>query len=240
VSVKIAVVVLSSMLIFGAHAQAQQTSLSDCGSLDGRQVPTSYRALTTTFDATVTAELISRLGSASEEAHWTCWAGLLGALGDKRAVDALIDFIERPGLDRLSRDHTLARNEAIRALGFFLNRTGDERALRYLIDGLTPSVWRLRNVRGMATWSRSYAEYDKELSSYALFGLALSGNPRAGEALRSLQQSPTAQQAEFRGGLDDTLAQWLQVFALVVERGLAGTYEYYETQRQLAGPARPR
>ena len=56
----------------------------------------------------------------------------------------------------------------------------------YLVEGLTPRVWRERNVMGVVPYRDSYAEYDLLLSTYAVFGLAVSGHPRAGEALRTL------------------------------------------------------
>jgi hypothetical protein len=125
------------------------------------------------------------------------------------------------------------------SLGFLVNRTGSEQALSYLIDGLTPTIWRQRKVTGIASWSSSNEEYDLELSKYALFGLSLSGHPRAGEALRSLQLSPTPEQARFRSDLDETLPQWLEVHALVAERGIAGMYEHYAAQEQLEREQEP-
>lgn len=195
--------------------------------------PTSYRELTTSYDASVVPQLIELLNSTVEEKNFGRTAALLGAVGDERAVNALIAFVEKPiGSDRLSPAHEDAYREAITSLGLLVNRTGSERALRYLIDGLTPSVWRQRRVEGMAAWANSYDEYDRELSKYALFGLALSGHPDAGEALRSLQQSPTSAQQQFINTNRTTLTQWLQVHQLVADRGVAGMYDYYETERR--------
>lgn len=173
------------------------------------------------------------LNSKAEEEHWVRIAGMLGVVGDERAADSLIAFVEKPGAARLSRQHHDGRREAVRALGFLVHRTGNERALQYLVDGLTPSFWRQRNVIGVASFVASYAEYDLLLSKYAVFGLALSGHPRAGEALRTVLQSPTREQLQFRDLEEGTLTQWLEIHELVAERGLAGMYEYYETQRRL-------
>jgi HEAT repeat protein len=173
------------------------------------------------------------LNSKAEEPYWTQIAGVLGVVGDERAINALIAFVEKPVSEaHLSRAHQDARQQAIMSLGYLINKTGSERALTYLIDGLTPSEWRQRRVQGIAPWASSYEEYDLQLSKYALFGLALSGHPRAGEALRSLQQSPTAEQMQFRKGLDSTLTQWLEVHAQVAAQGVAGMYEHYENERR--------
>ena len=103
----------------------------------------------------------------------------------------------------------------------------------YLVEGLTPRVWRERNVMGVVPYRDSYAEYDLLLSTYAVFGLAVSGHPRAGEALRTLQRSPTPEQLQFQDSEEDTVTQWLEVHDLVAERGVAGMEEYYETQQRL-------
>lgn len=190
----------------------------------------AYGELSTLYDASVTPELVAMLSSGAEEANWAKAAYALGAIGDQRAADALIAFVEKPRPDRTSKADIDARHQAIESLGFLVNRTGNERALTYLIDGLTPKVWKGRNIQGLppAWWTISADEYDRLLSEYAILGLALSGNPRAGEALRSLQSSPTPDQAEFRKDLDDVLTQWLEVFELVKDRGVTGMYEYYE------------
>lgn len=162
---------------------------------------------------------------------------MLGVVGDERAVEALIAFVAKPvESERLSINHADAYSSAIQALGVLVYHTGSERALTYLIEGLTPGVWRQRNIPGMPVYARSHEEYDRQLSNYALFGLALSGHPRARDALQSLLRAQTAGRAEFREGLDATLVQWLEV-ALVAERGLGGMYEYYEAER-IAHPER--
>lgn len=225
-------ILLSTIATSVPAQQAQKPDVRDF--VRGNAFPRSYSELSASYDASATPELVAMLNSKTDENHWARVAGMLGAIGDDRAVDALIAFVERPvNTLHLSQAQHDGRREAIRALGFLVNRTGNERALNYLIDGLTPSVWRQRNVQGIAPWMNSYAEYDLRLSKYALFGLALSGAPRAGAALRALQQSPTPEQAQLRSGLDDTLAQWLEVYDLVAERGVAGMYKYYETRQRL-------
>jgi HEAT repeat protein len=217
---------------FGTDARPQQLERDLQDFVRAPTFPTSYRELANSYDATATPHLIDLLNSSAEEAHWVRIAALLGAIGDERAVDALIAFIEKPvGAERLSLSHAEAYSQSITSLGLLVNRTGNERALKYLIDGLTPSVWRQRRVEGIASWATSYEEYDRALSKYALFGLALSGHPEARQALVALQLSPTLGQLQFRRGLDSTLAQWLEVHQLVAERGLAGMYEHYDAER---------
>ena len=228
------ITVLILTLAFGTTVLAQQAEQPEIRAfVRGPSFPQSYSELSAAFDASVTPELTTMLNSKTEEEHWVRIAGMLGVVGDGGAADSLIAFVEKPGPARLSQWHHDARREAIRALGFLVYRTDNERALRYLIDGLTPGVWRQRNVIGVAPFADSYAEYDLMLSKYALFGLAMSGHPRAGEALRAVQQSPTPEQLQFRDLEENTLTHWLGIHDLVAERGLDGMYEYYETQRKL-------
>ena len=124
-----------------------------------------------------------------------------------------------------------ARHVAITTLGYVLNRTGSERALTYLVDGLSAKLWRKRNVQGLAPFTHTYSEYDRLLSQYSFMALALSGDPRAGAALRALKNAPTPDQTLVGKELDDMLATWLEVHQLVAERGLQGMFDYYQARR---------
>jgi HEAT repeat protein len=196
--------------------------------------PSSFAELAASYDASVVPQLIDLLESPDEKTNHTRIVILLGVVGDERAADALISFIEKPveNIFLTDEEHE-ARNWAIQSLGYLANRNV-ERALNYLIEGLTPSAWRLRNVQGIASWTSSYEEYDQRLSTYALFGLARSGHPAAGQALRSLQQAPTPGQARFRNGLDDTLNLWLGFHEQVAARGLAGAFEHDKAEAEIA------
>jgi len=169
-------------------------------------------------------------------------AGTLGIVGDDTVADELIELMERPyiGSTHVSPFQQSTRREAMRSLGYLVSRTGNAQALDYLIESLDDSIWRRRNIRGVTSYFESNAQYDRQLSIYAIFGLALSGHPQAGEALRSLQQSPTSEQVLLRRELDDTLDTWLEVHDLVSERGVAGMFRYFETEGRLEAARRPR
>lgn len=190
-----------------------------------------YSELADFYDSGVTPELIDMLESlAAEDMRLPRVVGLLGIVGDEQAVEPLIALIEKPSAQELSISEAESRRVAILSLGLLVNHTGNEQALSYLIDGLTPVVWRQRDIQGVDIYTRPLEQYYALLSTYAIFGLALSGYPRARDALLSLKQSPSTEQSHFRIGLDSTLDQWLEVQALVAERGVSGMYEYYRTQ----------
>jgi HEAT repeat protein len=170
------------------------------------------------FDASAVPALAAMLES--ESPYCTGVVGMLVAIGDERAVDVLIGFVEKPYANpSLASVYESARASAISGLGQLARRIGSERALTYLIEGLTPDTWGKRNVRGVAGWTQAYEGYDALLSEYAMHGLAYSGDPRAGQALRTLQRSPTPAQARLRKGLDKTLEQWLAIYDKVVADG---------------------
>lgn len=230
-----ALTVLALTLAIGTNVSAQQVAQPDVVAfIRGQAIHGgSYRELSTLYDSTAVPILIDALNSDAEEGNRGRVARLLGILGDERAVGAMIAFIEKGRSELISRADHRARRSALRSLGYLINRTGSERALKYLIEGLTPSVWRERNVTGVVSYVDSSAKYDMLLSTYAILGLAQSGHPRAGEALKTLLQSPTPEQRDFRDAEEATVTQWLEVHGLVAERGVAGMYEYYETQRRL-------
>lgn len=198
-------------------------------------VPSSYDAIANRFDASAVPTLLEMAGSEDEQEHWVEVIGVLGVVGDEQVVDALIGIIENPMVDSpyISQVQHHSRREAMRALGILAGRTGSEQALDYLVESLDDGIWRRRNVLGVPAHLSDYDQYDRQLSIYAIFGLALSGHPRASDALRSLEEFPTSEQARLRDGLDDTLDTWLEVLDLVSERGIAGMYEYYENQRRI-------
>jgi HEAT repeat protein len=164
---RFALVVLSLAFAIGMGARAQQAAPPDIRDYVRFQPfeRDAYRELSTSYDASATPALISMLDSEAEETNWEKAAYALGAIGDQRAVEALIAFVEKPRPSRTSKADVDARSGAIQSLGFLVNRTGNERALTYLIDGLTPEVWRERNIQGLPPrWTGSADDYDRFLS----------------------------------------------------------------------------
>ena len=196
----------------------------------------SYRELSSEYGELVTGELIDMLRSPSDAPYWSRVVILLSEKGDERASRALIEFIETPYTEeRITFDIEVGRKAAITSLGVVVNRLGDDDALQYLLDSLSPSIWRQRELQGIASWSSSVRQYDSDLSTAALFGVALSGHPRAGVALRTLQQTNPQDDSLRRELGDETINQWVEVYDLVRERGIDGMYEYYDEKRRAAG-----
>jgi HEAT repeat protein len=147
-------------------------------------------------------------------------------IGDESAVEPLIAFIEdADDAGGLSREHYAAKTSALMALGYLINKTGNQRALDYLKESLDPHVWVVRDVAGTAPFQASMIERNHDLSKHAILGLAVSGHPEAAEALRSLQHpAQTDTQRAFQAQVSDVVSEALQEHQKVSSQGLA---EYY-------------
>lgn len=185
-----------------------------------------FEETTTSYDSSVVPTLLEMLNDSEEEASWANIAVVLGIIGDEASVDPLIAFIEGGEGGQLSRSQYTAKTSALMAMGYLINKTGNEKALNYLIEGLDPDAWQERGAAVISPFQPAVAESNRDLSKHALLGLALSGNPTAAEALRSLQEPPeTAPQAAFQDAVSDVLSEALEAHAQIAAQGLAGYYQ---------------
>jgi hypothetical protein len=140
------------------------------------------------YDASAVTPLLAMLLDPAETDFWANIVVLLGMIGDERAVEPLISFIQAPGPAVLSAAQYRAKTSALMALGYLVNKTGNQRALAYLQESARPEVWAQRGVGGIARFQTSTNERNVDFSEHAVLGLALSGRPEAAQTLRSLQE----------------------------------------------------
>ena len=88
------------------------------------------------------------------------------------------------------------------ALGHLVNKSGNRRALDYLITNLTLPARSGGFFGAMANLFGATAE--RKLNKYAVMGLALSGHPKAAEALKSIRES--LESSDDRKMIDEALA----------------------------------
>ena len=158
-------------------------------------------------------------------------ARLLGIIGDEGSVDPLIAFVEAGEDGRLSRPHYVAKTSALMAMGYLINKTGIEKALNYLIESLDPDVWVERKTTGISPFQPAITESNRDLSKYALLGLALSAHPSAAGALRSLQEpTGTQNQMAFQAQVSDIVSEALQDHEIIASEGLV---DYYRNNKAL-------
>jgi len=181
------------------------------------------------YDASVVPTLLQLLADPTAEEQRANVVVLLGIIGDERAAEPMINFISQ-GTAELSMTQYRARSSAIMSLGSLIAKSQNERALSYLIDSMSPQSWQEREIAWNSPFAASMEERDLQLSKMAILGLALSGHPTAGEALRPLQDPPeTAADAAFQAEVSDIVSEALAVHSIVAADGLAA---YYARQRR--------
>ena len=175
----------------------------------------------------VVPTLLEMLGDTTMTPYWANIAVTLSIIGDERAVEPLIAFIETGADGTLDEAVYRAKSSTVMALGYLINKTGNEQALDYLVNSLNPEVWgSSRDVQFRSEFQASTDERDANLSTMAMLGLALSGRPEAAEALRSVSVPRFGQ--GFQAQVTSIRDAALEALQEIQDEGLEG---YYEDQR---------
>lgn len=169
--------------------------------------------------------LLAMLNEPQEKAHWSNIVVTLGIIGDDRAVDPLINFLDGNG-EMASRDDFAARSSALMSLGYLINKSKNEKALAYLKGHMTPKGWRGSKMVTAGTLQASQDARSQQLSTLAILGLALSGDPLAKEALESLQKGMrTGEPTAFARQMDSTVTEALKAHEIIAKEGLPAYYQ---------------
>ena len=179
--------------------------------------------------------LIAMLNDPAEVLYHENIALTLGMIGSERAVEPLIAYIATgPSAGAVqaaaagegtARRAYKGRVGAVMALGYIVNLADSERALEYLIESTTPSVWGQRAMSGLPGEAAPEGGLERDLAKYAIFSLGLSGNAEAAAHLRTLLDPATmGEEAEFRTQMSAEIAQGLDLNEEVSREGLV---EYY-------------
>lgn len=142
------------------------------------------------YGSTVVPQLLEMLKDQREKPHWSNIVVTLGMIGDIKAFDPMVAFIEKNSPIQ-TEQHYNARTNAILSLGYLLNATNNDRILDYLKNSLSPDIWNKRKIEGTAKYQSNAAERNLDYSKYAIFGLALAGTPKAKEVLETMSQPIT-------------------------------------------------
>jgi len=185
------------------------------------------------YDASVVPILLEMLEDPAEEDHWPDIVGVLATVGDERAVDPLLAFIEREVYlvdGKMSQSNYFGKVRAITGLAGLVDRTGSEKALNYLKEGVNPEIWESRIRRGIGPFQDSMAERNMSFSIDAIIGLGLSGNSSAAETLRSLQEPvDTETKRVFQSRASSTVSEALKSNK---EISSIGATNFYRKDRQ--------
>jgi len=124
----------------------------------------------------------------------------LGMIGGNDAVDHIINFIEsNPEGRSYSNDLYRAKTVAIFSLGYIVNHTKNERAMTYLENSANPKVWEERGVFSAShKYENNLLDQYKNMSKYAVLGLALSGTKDSRVALINIRKDNAGKQSDNR------------------------------------------
>ena len=171
----------------------------------------------------VVPTLLAMLQDNNEEPYWGNIAVTLSVIGDERAVEPLLDFIEGDTEGEVTESMYRAKSSAIMALGYLVNKNGDGRSLDYLVESVEPEAWDQREIQWRAPFQADTEERNVDLSTVAILGLALSGRDEARLALLNTRSSEALMSTET--GLIDTALEILDAVAAL------GLSEYYRESR---------
>ena len=174
------------------------------------------------YEAEDTAVLLEMLEDARQALYHENIALTLGMIGDAYAVEPLISYISTEGDGLMSRSEYKGKVGAVMALGYLVNLSGSDRALSYLSQ-IAESGSRTKFSMEAET---APGENARDLSKYAIFGLGLSGHPKAAEHLRSLVDlKGTPTEGSVSAEVEEVIVQSLQEHDKVSRHGLRQYYE---------------
>ncbi len=160
--------------------------------------------------------LIDLLGKLEERESWANVVIVLGMIGDDRATEPLIEFLERRFTGRVDEFTYRALLEVPTSLGL-LARDPNSHAFTYLRDGTSREVWQSKNL----SWSYSSLRAEDRnvlLVQRSITGLGFSGTETAREYLRGMQQSGNDSSAGNLNNVSEAIQTSEQIQALGYER----------------------
>ena len=172
--------------------------------------------------------LLDMLADPKEAEYWPNTVVTLGMLGDERAVDPLIQFLQQGATAPLSHPQYIAKSSVVMALGYIINKSRSEKALQFLVESTDPEIWARRDIKWSSPYHSTEVERNRQLTIMSILGLGLSGDPRAARVLRSLRQTSATPQAKTLRAqipeVGDVLKEALQANQKIAKTGMADYY----------------
>ena len=177
------------------------------------------------YTTEVVPTLLEMLQDENEAPYWSNIAVTLCIIGDESAVDPLISFIEENVEGGVPDSLYRAKSSAVMALGYLINKSGNQRALDYLLEAVDPDTWARREIHWRTSAQASTESRNVDLSSMAILGLALSGRPEAASALNRVPEFKYRSVQPTVSGFIETARE---THRMVSQEGLS---EYYRKSR---------
>ncbi len=166
--------------------------------------------------------LLTQLERPAEGVYLPTVVGTLGVIGDPRAVQPLIAFVER-GTGRISDELYGAKKAALLALGHITNKSPSPQAVDYLTRGLDPAHW-----NSVLRWQLPYdapaGTRNWQMVKASAWGLGVSGKPEGARPLQSALERFRAERAASPPDLPDLIQDAMNTNATVRRIGLRAFY----------------
>ncbi len=176
------------------------------------------------YESNVVLKLLKMLKDPSEKKHWSNIVVTLGMIGDIRAFDPMVDFIENNPVIT-SEQHYNARTNAILSLGYLLNATDNDRLLNYLKNSLSPNIWNERKIEGTTNYQLNATERNIDFSKYAILALTVAGTQSSRELLDSLNKTGASEaDIKFRLRFSQLITNSIKEHKKISENGLKKYY----------------
>lgn len=170
--------------------------------------------------------LLELLGRDEEREHWANIVTVLGIVGDGRATEPLIDFLEHRFAGPLDGATYSALVAVPTSLGL-LARDSNSRAFAYLRDATSLEFWQVKQL-AWSLPSLEGQERDLLMVRRSITGLGFSGSEAALEHLRAMRASLDVLASTERGAQTRTLLQENVIEAIGIgERILSLGYERF-------------
>jgi hypothetical protein len=145
------------------------------------------------FNAEAVPILLAMLADEKEEEFWSNIILVLGIIGDERAFEPLIGFLEQPRSGEISSDLFGALRSVSSALGHMAAK-GHMQSLAYLMANTRPEVWEKRKVR----WRQERIEgtlLNRVMAASFIASLGRAATPAARAELERLAHDKTLDEA---------------------------------------------
>jgi hypothetical protein len=146
------------------------------------------------FDASNVPILVKMLQDSAEKDSYPNIIATLGLIGDERATDPLINFLERDTQGEVDGVLIRALTAVPMALGHIAAK-GSTNALNYLVSRADPEAWRNKKLPWRSQGRSGEQVFGNALIDGSIMALGISTRPEAMQALRELEAKPGVHEA---------------------------------------------
>lgn len=184
-----------------------------------------YERALNTYNKEDVPTLLRIINNPNKTEYWANAIVLLEIIGGDSVVKDIIAFIEKDNGGTYLLDQYAARNAAIMGLGYFIHRTENEEAMRYLAESLSEKNWEKRDIQGLSEYHATTEERNQELTKFAMLGLVLAGNEWSSRQLHALKSEASNMRVSARKTMIDSVIDE----AITANKEIAknGLVEYY-------------